>query len=229
MQAVILAAGAGNRMQPLTFTTPKPLLKIAGKPILDYIFEALPQEIDEVILVVNYLGEQIKEYFGNEKDGRKIIYAEGSELGTAYSFLSARKYLQTGKFLFIYGDELPAKKDIANCLLCSASILCWQVDDPWNHGVVVKSEDGSIKDIIEKPSDSPSNLISDGVMVLNEKIFACEPSKVKGEFYFTTMLREFVKQEKVTPVVSERGVGGISTPADLKRIEKLLIDKKIII
>lgn len=214
-------------MRPLTLTTPKPLLKIAGKPILDYIFEALPKEIDEVVLVVKYLGNQIKEYCGNEKDGRNIIYAEGSELGTAYSFLSAQKYLRNGRFLFIYGDELPDKRDIVACLKYPAGILCWQVDDPWNHGVIIKSADGSILDILEKPANSSSSIIADGVMVLNEKIFACEPSKVKGEFYFTTMLREFIKHEHVIPVLSERGVGGISTPNDLKRIEQLLINKKI--
>lgn len=227
MKVVILAAGEGIRMRPLTLDTPKPLLKIAGKTLLDHIFEALPDEIDEAVIVVKYLGDKIKNYCGNIFHNRKIIYAEGSNLGTAYSFLAAQPYLVNGRFLFIYGDELPDRNDIARCLSCQASILCWEAKDPWNHGVAVLNNDETIREIVEKPKYPTSNLIVDGVLVLNGKIFEGDTinKKVGGEFYFTDMLNQFVKKEKVMIVKSHMPIGGISTPADLKLAEQLFLKR----
>lgn len=210
-------------MRPLTENTPKPLLSVAGKPILDHIFAALPDEIDEVIIVVHYLGDKIKQYCGDNFHGRKIVYAEGSPSGTAYSFLAAKEYLGNGRFLFIYGDEMPSSNDIKNCLAYPASIVCWEVGDPQNHGVVTLHDDGAITEIIEKPYLPKTNIIADGVMVLDEAIFDSSPQDAtKGEFYFTDMLNQYVRNHKVMAVMSERAIGGISTPEDIKRVEKLL-------
>ena len=74
MQAIILAAGRGTRMGELTKETPKPMLKIKNKPILEYKLNALPEEITEVIFVIGYLGDAIKNYFGDFYNGRKIRY-----------------------------------------------------------------------------------------------------------------------------------------------------------
>ncbi len=223
MQAVILAAGEGVRMRPLTLTTPKPLLKVAGKTLLDYIFEALPVEITEAVIVTKYLGEQIRSYCGSVFHGRPIRYADGSDLGTAYSFLAAKPFITGGRFLFLYGDEFPDRDDIKACLQRPASILCWEMPDPWNHGVAMLHEDGTIAEILEKPEHPTTNLIADGVMVLNEKIFSYQPEKKpNGEYYFTSMVNQFVHDERVTAVKSQQKIGGITTPADIDRVEKLL-------
>jgi len=71
MQCVIICAGKGTRMRPLTEHTPKPLLEVCGKPILQHVVEALPEEIDELVLVVGYLQEQIRSYCGDEYFNRK--------------------------------------------------------------------------------------------------------------------------------------------------------------
>ena len=226
MKAVILAAGEGRRMRPLTLTTPKPLLKIAGKALLDHIFEALPPEVSEIVMVVKYLADQIKNYCGDVFHDRKIIYAEGSELGTAYSFLAAQPYITGERFLVIQGDDLPSGQDITKCLSYPASILCWEADDPWNHGVITLNKDGTIGEIVEKPENPKSKLIAGGVLALNKKIFDCNPkaTKLKGEFYFSGMVSQFVKSEPVTAVMSDWGknVSGISTPNDIQRVESWL-------
>ena len=222
MQVVILAAGAGVRMRPLTADTPKPLLRIGGQTLLDHIFAALPAEVDHAVIVVKYLADQIKKYCGANFHGRAITYAEGSALGTAYSFLAARPHLVDERFLFLYGDELPSRQDVAACLTERASILCWRVADPEHHGVVAVGKDGIISEIIEKPAHPAGNLIADGVMVLNKKIFSYAPEKQQGEYFFTDMLNHFVREERVTAVASGRGIGGISTPADIARVEAWL-------
>lgn len=224
MKAVILAAGEGKRMRPLTKELPKPMILVLGKPLLEYTFAALPDEINEVILVVRYLGDKIKEHFGSNFFGKKITYTEGSELGTACSFLSARKYLDGEKrFLFIYGDECPNSEDIKKCLEYNSSILCWEVNDPWNHGVVNFGPDNTITKIVEKPKEPESNIIAGGVMVLTPTIFEYEPYLgAKGEFNFTDMVAEYIKKEKVKAMVSKEALGGISTVADIKRVEEHL-------
>lgn len=225
MQAVVLAAGEGTRMRPLTNDMPKPLLKIGGKALLDWIFEAMPKEIDEVIIVVKYLSDKIKNYCGKNFHGRHIIYTEGSKRGAAYSFLSTKPHLRDNRFLFIYGDEFPSPEDVKNCLRYPASILCWEVSDPWNHGVVNLRPDGIIDSIEEKPVSPKSNLISNGIMVLKKKIFNYTPEKAGGaEYFFTDMVNKFVHDETVIAVISRQKIGGISTLADIERVEKFLIN-----
>ena len=223
MQIVILAAGEGVRMRPLTLDTPKPLLKVGGVPLLDRIFKSLPQEIDEAIIVVRYLGDKIKEHCGSEFHGRRVIYAEGSPLGNAYSFLAAKPYLESDRFVLVQGDEFLDREDFMNCLKHNLSVLCLTLPDPWNHGVARLRADGSIAEIFEKPKEDAGSMIVNGLMVLNQNIFQYEPRKNQnGEFYFTSMLNQFVKDEKVMAVPAKRSIGGISTPADIKRVEKLL-------
>src|SRR3989338_4751173 len=116
MKAVILAAGRGVRLMPLTANTPKPLLKYKGKTLLEHIFEELPEGIDEVIAVVGYLGEKIKDYLGNEYKGKKIKYANGSEKGNAYSLLAAKTFFRAKeRFLVLYSDDLISQEDIKKC------------------------------------------------------------------------------------------------------------------
>lgn len=76
MRAVILAAGEGKRMRPLTEKIPKPMLQVLGRPLLEHIFDSLPDAVDEVILGIGYLGGQIKAHFGSSFGGCKIRYVE---------------------------------------------------------------------------------------------------------------------------------------------------------
>src|SRR3989344_2043782 len=101
MKAVILAAGEGVRMRPLTLDMPKPLLKIAGKSFIDRIFENFPDEITEVVLVVMYLADKIKEHCGESFHGRRIHYARGSEKGNAYSFLASKPFFDGNERMMI--------------------------------------------------------------------------------------------------------------------------------
>lgn len=224
MKTIILAAGEGQRMRPLTLTTPKPLLKIKGKPIIGRIFEALPGEISEVIVVVRYLADQIKSHLGSEFKGWKVTFVEGSDKGTAYSFLAARNHIAPGeRFLFLYGDELPRPEDIGNCLKHDLSVLVFESVNPRANGIVSLRSDGTISQVIEKPQEPESNLAADGIMVLNGRIFNYQPlPNERGEYYFTSLLDQFVKDHKVWAVESVGLIGDITTPADLERVAKLV-------
>lgn len=225
MQAIILAAGEGKRMRPLTLETPKPLLKVKGKPIIEYIIESLPTEVDEVIVVVKYLGDQIRSHLGSSFSGRKIIFMEGCGQGTAQDFLLTKDFIQSDHFLVFYGDELPRREDVVNCLKEELSVLVFKSSNPGVHGIVVLNANGTIKSIIEKPENPPSDLAIDGLMVLSPDIFKYEPiisSNKNGEYYLTSLLNQFVKDYDIYPVMSVGLMGDITTPADLDRIEKML-------
>jgi bifunctional UDP-N-acetylglucosamine pyrophosphorylase/glucosamine-1-phosphate N-acetyltransferase len=224
MKAVILAAGEGQRMRPLTLTTPKPLLKINGRAILEYVFDALPPEIDEAIVVVKYLGEQIRKFLGSEFHGRKIFFAEGSDKGTAYSFLAAKPFFKNQeRFLFLYGDELPNPQDVKNCLKKEFGVVMFRSERPQANGIAALRADGTIEEIIEKLVNPKSNLAADGIMVLNARAFDYQPqANAKGEYYFTSIVNQFVKDFPVWPVETAGFIGDISAPEDLVRVEKLL-------
>jgi len=217
MKAVILAAGEGTRMRPLTHTTPKPLLRVNGKPIMEYIFDSLPAEITEVIIATLYLGEQIQSHFGAERNGKKITYVDGSNRGTAYSFLATKKYLNDERFILIQGDELTDEVDINNCLQHELSILTFEPENPSACGMAHLRPDGTIKRIIEKPKKTKSKIAVNGVMVLNTNIFNYTPEITKGEFYFSVMVDKFARDHKVVPVHLQKTIIGITEPSDIER------------
>ncbi|MBI2989749.1 MAG: nucleotidyltransferase family protein [Candidatus Magasanikbacteria bacterium] len=226
MKAVILAAGEGKRMRPLTLKTPKPLLSVAGKTFLDHIFLSFPEEITEAVIVVHYLGEQIREYCGSVFHGCSISYVEGSALGTAYSFLAAKPFIGDDRFVLLYGDELPRRADFDACLKYPLSILCCEVNDPWNHGVVITGEDGTILSVIEKPQHLFHGLIVGGLMVLDKDIFDYEPqSGANDEYYLSSMVDQLAKKRRMVAVVAKDVIGGISSKEDLIRAEHLLKER----
>src|SRR5437016_4983418 len=109
MQAVILAAGHGTRMVELTQSVPKPMLTVAGKPLLEYKLDALPEKIDEVIIIVGYLGGVIQKHFGGLYDNKRILYVEQEKLdGTAGALWCAKDILHD-RYLVMMGDDIYAK------------------------------------------------------------------------------------------------------------------------
>ena len=148
-KAVILAAGEGVRMRPLTNDKPKPMVEVLGRPLLHHILEILPDEIDEVILVIGYKGDQIKKYFGERFGHLNITYINQSEkLGTAHGLWLCRESLREERFLMLYADDLQSKEDIAKCLTHPLSIMVKEVEDPRRFGVIIADEKGKVLDLV---------------------------------------------------------------------------------
>src|SRR5262245_49660047 len=100
MDAIILAAGLGTRLRPHTLTTPKPLLPVRGRPLLDWTLGALPHCVDRVIVVVNYLAEQIEEYLRTQTHIKEwAVVRQQQPRGTGDALLSCQQQLRPGKFL----------------------------------------------------------------------------------------------------------------------------------
>jgi len=222
MQCVILAAGKGTRLMPLTEDTPKPLVEVAGKPLLDHIVEVLPTAIDELIIVTGYLEDKIKEYCGETFHGRKVTYVHQAEQkGTAHALWLCKDLIK-GRFLFMFADDLHGSQDIARVTSYTRSMLTLTTNTPERFGIVVRHPDGTLAQMIEKPEHPPSNLASTGVMVLDEHIFDFELKVEKnGEFYLTDVLAEYSKQYPIA-VVEQHLWLPIGYPEDIEKAEKVL-------
>jgi NDP-sugar pyrophosphorylase family protein len=222
MQCVILAAGKGTRLRPLTENTPKQLVEVNGKPLLDYIVEALPTAVDEIIMVTGYLEEQIKAHCGDEYYGRKVTYITQPEpKGTGHALWLCKDLIK-GRFLFLFGDDIHGKEDLARVASFSRGMLALTTETPERFGIVVRHPDGTLAEFVEKPEHAPSNLASTGVFVFDERIFDFEPTvKMNGEFYHTDMVREYAKKYPIAVVEQNLWIP-IGYPDDIAKAEALL-------
>lgn len=220
MQAVILAAGKGTRLLPLTEHTPKGLVDIGGKPLLLAIFEALPQEIDEIVVIVGHLGGQIKKKFGASWNGRKIRYVTQDPLdGTGTALHAARKFLHD-RFLVVNGDDLYALVDLERLIAHPVAILTQTTKDRVAHGVLVDEH----KHFLGLESDPPPkqrHVRVCGAYVLDERFFAYPLAaiSVHGSTEFS-LPHTLVEMAKDIPVKTEEATfwQPVGTPAELARV-----------
>lgn len=225
MKAVIFAAGEGKRLLPLTLQKPKPIVTVLDKPLIQHIWEVLPKEISEVILVVGYRGEMIREFISDNFLGKKVTYIQQEKfLGTAHALQICKEHLEKEeKFLLMYADDLHSKQGISKLLKFESALMVAPVDNPSRFGIVVLDENGLILDIEEKPEKPKSNLAATGVYVLTPKIFDYydEAREGKGEYYLTEMIRSYLKDFKCSSILSDFWVP-IGYPEDIERAEKIL-------
>jgi glucose-1-phosphate thymidylyltransferase len=172
-QAVILAAGEGQRLRPFTVNKPKVMLSIADKPILQYVVEALAQNgIRDIVIVAGYRREQIFDYLGTgEQLGVNIVYqVQEKQLGTAHALAQAKDVI--GKeFLVLPGDNLIQADTIAQFVNMNPNaVLVKEVEDTSRYGVV-SIENGAVKNIIEKPEGAGGDIVNTGIYFFNREIF----------------------------------------------------------
>ncbi len=172
-QAVILAAGEGQRLRPFTVTRPKAMISIADKPILQFIVEALAQNgIRNIIFVVGYRKEQVYDYMGSgEQFGVDITYVtQETQLGTAHA-LSQVKEKVGDEFLVLSGDNLIEAHTIADFSgIEPEAVLVKRVNDPVRYGVV-NIDRGEVKGIVEKPKEAGSNMVNTGIYAFTRDVF----------------------------------------------------------
>jgi bifunctional UDP-N-acetylglucosamine pyrophosphorylase/glucosamine-1-phosphate N-acetyltransferase len=240
MKAIILTAGEGTRMRPLTVTKPKTMLQVGGKPILQYNVESLRDAgIKDITLVVGYREEVIKDHFRNGTDfGVNINYVTQKErLGTAHAIGSTRGIVK-GSFIILNGDiivdpilieDLITKYQTENA---RSVLVLTEVDDPSSFGVVEIDED-RITNIIEKPEPgkAPSNLINAGIYLFDDQIFeAIEKTEKsqRGEYEITdSLLIQMKNGEKVLGLRSKNNWIDIGRPWELLDVnEHFLKDLK---
>jgi bifunctional UDP-N-acetylglucosamine pyrophosphorylase/glucosamine-1-phosphate N-acetyltransferase len=171
MEAVILAAGLGKRLRPYTESIPKPLLEVQGRPILDWILAALPDSVERIVVVVNYLAEQIEAYLKQQQYFKhwSTVHQEVPR-GTGDAFRSCFSKLIGNKYLVMNADDLFAAADLK--LLCEkdAALLVHPVDKPRQFGIAFPKPDGTLEKLVEKPDLHGTCLANVGVYLFPEKV-----------------------------------------------------------
>ena len=184
MKAVLFAAGKSTRTYPLTLTRPKPLLPVANKPIAIHQLEALPESVTEVIFVVGYRHEMIREALGESHNGVSIRYVmQEEQKGTGHALLQCESHIDE-PFMAFNGDDIYHADDIAELAKLEQGVLCKTVEDPSRFGVFVVNAEGNVTQVVEKPTEFISNLANTGAYKFSPSIFSIlrdTPVSSRGE------------------------------------------------
>lgn len=238
LKAIILSAGEGSRMRPLTLTKPKTMLPVAGKPIIQYNIESLRDNgITDILLIVRYKEEIVRNYFGDGSDfGVNISYKTQKDfLGTANAISYGEDFIDDS-IIVLNGDIILDDEIIHeiikkyNYLSPDTLMLLTEVEDPSAFGVV-EIENGNIKNIVEKPKreEAPSNLVNAGIYIFNKDIFdkirETEISE-RGEYEITDSVSlQIENNKKVIGHKTSKDWIDVGRPWELIEVNEELIGK----
>ncbi|WP_421078537.1 bifunctional sugar-1-phosphate nucleotidylyltransferase/acetyltransferase [Methanothermococcus sp. Ax23] len=222
MDAVILCAGKGTRLMPLTENRPKPMIPIAGKPILEHIIGKIEDFVDNIYLIVKYKKEIIINHFKNHP---KITFIEQKEIdGTGYAVLMAKNHINDD-FLVINGDVI-FDDDLKDIMHYKNAMALTEVDNPENFGVVVLDDEDNIIELQEKPKNPKSNLINAGIYKFEKNIFEIlenlKPSE-RGEVELTDAIKELIQNGNIKGIKLNGYWNDIGRPWDLLDANKHLL------
>jgi len=200
MKCVILAAGEGKRMHPLTFTRPKVMLQIAKRPIIEWnLLNAIDAGLKEFVFVVGYKSEMVRDFFGNgEQWNVSIDYVnQGKALGTAHAIGMVERFVDD--FIVLCGDTIFGANDIKNIIKTDNSIGIFEVENAEEYGIV-ETKDGFLVKIYEKMKKPFSNIINAGMYHFNKEIFNYIKKTNKsprGEYEITDSINQLSKEKKI--------------------------------
>jgi bifunctional UDP-N-acetylglucosamine pyrophosphorylase/glucosamine-1-phosphate N-acetyltransferase len=202
MDAIILAAGLGTRLRPYTLQTPKPLLPVQERPILDWTLAALPKQVERLLVVVHYLGEQVEAYLQQQMHfAQWQLVRQEMPRGTGHAVMTCREHLRSPQFLVINGDDLVAASDLAKLANWAAGILCYPVDEPRRFGIAFRKADGTLERLVEKPDLEGRYLANTGAYVFPRNVFDIPLTlSPRGEYEVTQYVDELAKRQAVQVV-----------------------------
>ena len=235
-KAVILAAGEGRRLEPLTNLRPKPMLPVANRPLLEYVVNAVADAgIKEIVLVVGYKRDRIQTHFGDGEDwDLEIDYAvQNKQLGTGHAILQAEEHVD-GQFIVLNGDRI-IDADLVERLADKqaeadgAIMAVTTADEPTEYGVVELSS-GRVVSLIEKPStiQTESGLINAGVYGFEKSIFEqirSTETGPDGELAITRTLERLVAEDEVHAVHSRGMWIDVSHLWDVLTVNAKVLDR----
>ncbi len=232
MKALILAGGLGERLRPYTEKIPKPLLEVAGKPILFWQIEWLKKHnVDHIVLAVGYLGEKIEETIGDGSQfSVKVDYSyEKEKLGTGGAIKNARSFLEDAKKFFVINGDIitninltKLSDKVENSVIGGIAV----VPLPSPYGIIKFDETtGVIKSFVEKPK-LPDYWINAGIYILKREILDMLPDK--GDIEKTTFPKLAEEKKLIAVPFNEVYWKSVDTHKDIKEAAKILKENGVI-
>ena len=234
MQAIIPLAGKGTRLRPHTHTRPKPLVRVANRPVLDHVLDRLVAAgVEEAVCVTGYMGDRIKSYLEVEHaDLRKRYVEQEEQLGTAHAIRLAEPFV-TGPVLVVFVDTIfDADLSVIRERPEDDGIV-WakEVEDYQRFGVIVTDDDGYMQRIVEKPDEPISRLANIGVYYVRdhellfegiERVLAADP--VMGEYFLTDALQHMIDEGARLSTAEVDGWWDCGKPSTLLSTNRALLE-----
>lgn len=235
MKAVIPVAGFGTRLRPHTYTIPKVLLNVAGKPIIAHILDSLVAHgIEEVTIIVGHMGDQVEAYVRSHYPTIRPTFVEqGEPLGLGHAIWCARSTFSDHPIFIILGDTI-FDADLETLFgLQTSAIGVKYVEDPRRFGVVELDADGRVLRLVEKPAEPPSNLAIVGLYLIHNTPLLVEcleyliahDRRTKGEYQLTDALQCMVEQGESIAVFPIEGWYDCGKPEALLETNRFLLDR----
>jgi glucose-1-phosphate thymidylyltransferase len=230
MKVIIPLAGKGTRLRPHTHVTPKPMLRIAGKPVIDYVMDDLKQlgNVSEVIYITGHLKEKVEDYARAKYPWPGVFIEQREQLGTAHAVALAREHVQEPVLIIFVDTIFDADFSVITTSNDDGIIWTKEVEDYQRFGVVVTDKNGYMKTIVEKPKTAESKRVNIGLQyVKNWKLlfesidYVMQQPSNKGEYYLTDAFQRMVDKGaklKVEEVGGWYDAGKLDTLIETNRI-----------
>jgi bifunctional UDP-N-acetylglucosamine pyrophosphorylase/glucosamine-1-phosphate N-acetyltransferase len=207
MQTVVLAAGEGSRMRPLTEQRPKPMLPVAGRPLVDHTVDAaVTAGASRLVVVVGYESAAVRDRFGAEYEGVPVEFAvQDEQRGTADAVRAAADRLRDGPFAVLNGDALYDRESLGTLYDAGPAVGSFRVSNPSEYGVL-EVDDGVVRGVVEKPADPPSDLVNTGAYVFpaEARTWLDVAESERGELELTDVLARACESRTVRSVPFDR-------------------------
>lgn len=234
MKVIIPLAGKGTRLRPHTHVTPKPMLRIAGKPVIDYVMEDLQNlgDVEQVIYITGHLKEKVEEYTRAKYPFDSVFIEQKVQDGTAGAVALARPYADQPVFIIFVDTIFDADLSVVKNLDADGVIWVKEVEDYQRFGVVVSDDKGMMTKIVEKPKEPISKRANIGLYYIkNWKLLyegidhVLTQPKNKGEYYLTDAFQYMIDKGAKLKVVDVEGWYDAGEQGTLLETNRTMLEK----
>ena len=234
MKVIIPLAGKGTRLRPHTHITPKPMLKIAGKPVIDYVMDDLQRlgNVEQVIYITGHLKDKVELYARAKYPFDSVFIEQAVQDGTAGAVALARPYVDQPVFIIFVDTIFDADLSVVNRTDADGIIWVKTVEDYQRFGVVVTDADGNMTKIVEKPSTPISKRANIGLYYIkNWKLLyegidhVLQAPKNKGEYYLTDAFQYMIEKGAKIKVIDVEGWYDAGEQGTLLETNRTMLDK----